>query len=169
MSFSDYGTYLSIVGIVFGLGPVLDKLFNEHAKAKALHALTWFVMLPERNLSLRFYRIICVASLLMTALAVANVGGIESLTEGGPHFRVTLKSTGPLIIALLLKITFYDYIMAAKSSDLMRALKARAVTAPKQLAFIAVDIKHRNYATSARGSGKRSCPCCHSPINCDLQ
>jgi hypothetical protein len=133
MNFSDYGTYVGVLGFLTFCIATLDVVFTARVKDRVANAIRYCFRLAEDTKSARFYFFVLAFSVIMTVLVVALVGGIGALHDLTDPWGVALKSTGPLILALVLKVSVWDYCMAQKSSFLMRCISPETVGLGKRI------------------------------------
>lgn len=112
--------YVTFFGPIAGFIAIWDYLLRDSHKSKVWDGIVSIAQLGKRPLSFAFYGLITVTSVAMT-IAILSISGIASKSESG-SIIIGLKSSGPILLAVILKIVLFDYILALKSFSLVEFL-----------------------------------------------
>ena len=115
MGISSVTPYLSVVTPVVGAIAALDYVVHDNRKqalARRLVQIFNAVLQPHK---LTFYLFVLSASVLLMGFTIIINGSLHALIEGERSILLTLKSTGPILLAAILKLLIWDYMLAMKS------------------------------------------------------
>jgi hypothetical protein len=116
MEVREFTPYLTVIGFVAGLIFLGDHVFKDSQKARLWDALLNVARLADRPLNGLFYVFVAALSLLATGGIVVLSGMAET------NLIDAVKSIGPLLLPVGLKILVLDYVFALKSSWIIRQL-----------------------------------------------
>jgi len=113
--------YITFFGPIAGFIAIWDFLLRDVHKAKVWAGIVSLARLGRHPVSIAFYGFVTLASTAMT-IAILSISGIAaSKSDGGPAI-IGLKSSAPLLLAVILKILVFDYFLALKSFVVVRVL-----------------------------------------------
>jgi len=111
--------FIAVWAPIAAVVALFDYILKDNPKAMVFNGILSMSHLSARPLSLPFYLLILFSSSIFTLVIISINGAIESIAnENAP--LIAFKSSGPLIIAVCLKVVFWDYAMALKSHFLSR-------------------------------------------------
>lgn len=113
--------YITFFGPIAGFLAIWDYLLRDSHKARVWDAIVSLAQLGRNPFSLAFYGFVTLSSVFMT-VGILSVSGIAAAKSDGGSVADALKSSGPLLLAVVLKIVLFDYVLAVKSYAIVGAL-----------------------------------------------
>lgn len=117
----DVTPYITFFGPIAGFIAIWDFLLRDVHKATVWDGVVSLARLGRRPVSLAFYGFVTLASAVMT-IAILSISGIAASKSAGGSAIIGLKSSAPLLLAVILKILVFDYFLALKSFAVVRVL-----------------------------------------------
>src|SRR5260221_9243581 len=124
MSVTEITPYLTVFAPVAGVIVIMDYVIRDGIKGRIRDQVIYLAQVGTRPRSLAFYGLVVLLSLLFSILIVSINGTLETIKEHENSMSPAIKSAGPLLIAVFLKILIWDYLMAYKSSLFWNSLRS---------------------------------------------
>ena len=122
IDFSVTKSCLTFAGVLMVVGTLLDYALRDSHKSSVLEKLISIARVGSQPLSLAFYGLVTLVSVFFTIVVLTlnarfhpPIGWVESSFIG-------LTSTAPILLAVIAKILCGDYLLALKSSCLLRLI-----------------------------------------------
>jgi hypothetical protein len=115
MTLANYATYLGVMAILLGLIAGLDIVFPDRIKLGFGSIIRRLLLACGNPFGIGGYIFVLSSSAILTIYVALLTGVLNTLIEKSELLYLPLKSAGPLITALVLKVLLWDYFMAIKS------------------------------------------------------
>src|SRR5690606_22285019 len=92
-----------------------DVLLAEEIRDKTGAAIRRSIEGALQPISIRYYIFVVGFSCISTVIVITASGGLQSLQEKQQMMTLAAKSTGPFLLAVILKVLVWDYLMVIKS------------------------------------------------------
>jgi len=115
--------YLTIYGPVAAVIVILDYVLTEPQKTATWNKIVAIARIGERPVSLAFYGLTTFVSCTFTLLILSIGGFAQAQGADGSSVLILLKSSGPILVAVFLKIVLIDYILAIKTFYFVRSFE----------------------------------------------
>ncbi len=145
MDIKDFTPFITLFGPLAIVGAILDYAVRDEHKTRVWNSLVSVARLGQRPFSVWFYGLVVVSSLMLT-LALLSISGLWEVQRGGSGLDA-VKSSGPLLLAIALKIFVLDYILSLKTYVLIKDLSKgpsrplpSAVTTALKVSIVAADL-----------------------------
>ncbi len=118
----------------------LDYYLSASVKDKVGDLLLAVNQSVKHALSWRFYFVLLFFSMFFTTIIFGFMGLADVFLSSGSSETIALKSAAPILLALVLKVIFWDYLMALKSAWLMKAYLSVEVVTKADKAQLVISI-----------------------------
>jgi len=128
---SDITPYLGVFAPIAGGLAVLDYILTAETKKRVCELISGLAKIGRRPLTKGFYVVSLVVSVVSTIIILVASGVFSTLVERGWEPLSVLKSSGPLVLAIILKILAWDYILALKSALFVQSFQRYVLETPE--------------------------------------
>ncbi len=118
MSLSDFTPYITVAAPVVGIIAALDYVVRKEIKAHVADRMLSLARIGVHTISLESYGLTVLTSFVFTLIIILVSGCLQTLREAHGSMILAIESTGPMLVAIFLKVTLADYLLAFKSSSL---------------------------------------------------
>jgi hypothetical protein len=132
---------LAFAGVTTIAGALLDYVVRDKHKSRVFDKLISIARVGSQPLSLAFYGLVTLVSVFFTVVVLWLNAKFHPPTGGAESDLVGLKSAAPILLAVVIKILCGDYLLALKSSYILREISgdwgtAKGKSTNRKWAFI---------------------------------
>lgn len=124
--------YIAVFGPIAAVIAVFDFLLHDRHKAKVFDFIVSLAQVGRHPVSLAFYGLTVLASLAFTFAIISINGALEAIASDS-RSTIGFRSSGPILLAVFLKIVIWDYLVGLKSFAVIRGLQVIWMRIPQYM------------------------------------